>query len=246
MPTPLPKTNQLVQEINAMILHPRNEARLEEICAEAKRLEQVSYYQAKQIEGMVAGMRGDSKTTRTKFNAALISSGNDFTVRVNFAQALANLHCVREAAEHIRAAVELAPDNIEVVLLALNIHRRCFDIEMSEHFFTRMSQLGAEEKIPSDTRVFIDEERDKLDLAGTTWQEVSERIEQAAEVLFARGLTSSGYETTFTDSGVLFGFFIFGDATTVADAERAIHEKIAALPFSKADLLISFCCMPAE
>lgn len=227
-----------------MIYAPRDEGAIKAIEDQLQSIERVNYSKAKQIEGMLAGLRGDTKKVRSKFNTALRSSGNDIFILVNFAQALANLHCMVEAVEYIDSAATCLPDDVELLSKAIEIHMNAYDVNGFQVYLERLNHLGFAERISqNDIQFCTDASEMMLDL-GATWEQVAERLEVAAEAVFSIGMASPGFTRTIVDTGLLVEFNIFGSLENALSTEREIQARIAGLPYCAADRFISFSCAP--
>lgn len=245
MAQPLEKASQLVRDINAMIPFPRDGARIEAIEREVALIEKNGFvFQAKQLQGMLAGIRGDAEGVRTKFKAALCVSGNNIVVRKNYAQALANLHCLREAVEQIDTAVEQSPDDIDALTMATTIHEHAYDPAGADQMIERIAKLGKIDCILKKTRQGIEAKHQMLANSGASWQEVAERIELAGKIIRSLGLSSPSLTETSMDDSFLLEFTIVGSPKTAALTEAAIHQAIAEQPFSPADRMVAFACLP--
>lgn len=244
---PQEKASILIQEINSMINNDaRDDARIVAIEQEVQGIANAGcFYQAKQVLGMIASMRGDVNGARQQFEAAMRASGNDILVRLNFARALSNIQQIREAIYHINEAVRYAPDNLDVLLLALDIHQKAYDAQGSEVLIERISRLGMEHLIPEETITKLNGLADLLKSNGASWEDITDRIELATGVLLKEGRhIKYAVETSFGDS-VLMDFFIEADEDAAASSENAIHVAIANQSYNPADRIISFSCTPA-
>jgi len=244
---PQEKASILIQEINSMIDNDaRDEARIVAIEQEVQGIANAGcFYQAKQVLGMIASMRGDANGVRQQFEAAMRASGNDILVRLNFARALSNVQQIREAICHIGEAVRYAPDDLDVLLVALDIHQKAYDVQGSEELIERISRLGMEHLIPKETIAKLNGLADLLKSNGASWEDITDRIELATRVLLKEGRhIKYAVETSFGDS-VLMDFFIEADEDVVASSENAIHIAIANQSYNPADRIISFSCTPA-
>ena len=245
MPQPLEKSSELIARINAMIWSALDEAEIADLEREIALIERAGFYsQAKQLEGMLAGLHGDSEEVHRKFNAALLSSGYDKVVRTNYAQALANLHHLREAVEQLILAVEQAPDDINLLWLARKIYEDAYYVDGAERLTEQLCLLGQENRISVDMTNKLVRMRELLDEAGANWQDVSERIEQASSALLPLGLRVASISESFSECTALLEFNIKGDIDVVLQAEEAIHQTIAKQPYSPADKMMAFACFP--
>lgn len=243
---PQEKASVLIEEINAMINSDAcDEARIVAIEQEAQSIANAGcFYQAKQVLGMIAGMRGDVQGVRQQFEAAMRASGNDILVRLNFARALSNVQQIREAICQIDEVVSFAPDDVDVLLMALDIHQKAYDVSEAEMLIERISRLGMKHLIPEETIDKLDGLADLLENNGVSWESVTDRIELATSVLLKSGRhIKYAVETSFGDC-ILMDFFVEGDEGTVACSEHAIHSAIANQSYSPADRIISFSCTP--
>ena len=86
--------------------------------------------------------------------------------------------------------------------------------------------------------------RQLLEGAGASWREVSARIELASSVLLSLGVRTSSITESFSESAALLEFNIRGDVDLAMRAEEAIHRAVADQPYSPADKMLAFTCVP--
>lgn len=245
MPHPIEKASELIDRINAMIFAAPGEDALRQLEHEISQVERAGCYsQAKQLQGMLAGIRGDADEVHRKFNAALMSSGNSSLVRENYAQALANLHRFGEAVEQIELAVEQAPDNLGLLLAAQEICENAYHVDRAEQLIEQIRRLGQEERISPEKATKLVRMRQLLEEAGATWMEVSARIELASSILLSLGARVSSITESFSESTALLEFNIRGDLDLAIRAEDAVHRAVADQPYSAADKMLAFTCVP--
>lgn len=126
-----------------MVVKKLDERRLQAILDEAGVIAQSGFYaEAKQIEGMVAGLRKDPDTIRQKFTAALKNSGGRQLFKFNYAHAMANAGCFIEAVRLIDEAVESAPDDPGQLFDALMLHADSFNVAGCHRILDRLNRLG--------------------------------------------------------------------------------------------------------
>lgn len=202
------------------------------------------YSQAYLLQGMLAGLRGDSEMVHKKFTAALRASGNDRVIGINYAQALTNIRHLREAIDQINSVISRYPDDIDALDLALKIHMDAYDAIGAAKVIDTLARLGQGERIPSDTGDKIVYFRDLMEENGIQWEDVAERIELASDVLRSQGVSGPFVSEISSCHGVFMEFGLHGDLESAFHAEDAIHKAIANRPYSSADRFISFACAP--
>jgi len=248
---PLSKESELIEAINAMVESGVDQNRLEEILAEAKKMQGIggSYYvSAKRVMGMVAAMRGDVTETDNQFNAAITHGGETIETLTDYAISLWNLREIRRNLELLDTLLERAPDNPQLIQTAIHNHWAAYDIDGVRSLFKQAEKL----KLSEDK--FVSELTEKFDLdtvsnllkeAGATWQQVCARIELTSRVLNKLGIYSPAMHSDVTDGIVSHSYLLATNLENVMRAEDAINEAIANEPFSPADRVIYFSCARA-
>lgn len=244
MPAALPqdKANELIHFINAMLLDGIDHARLEDIRSEADKLEKFgAYVDAKRVKGMIAALSGDVKEVDRHFNAAVMASGKDVVVLIDYAAALGNIHYHARAIDVIDEAVHRTPDDLDALNLSLKIHSDAFDVDGTRNIAEQLDKLGQPN---NDPILFakLNAVESIQSVQGTSWRQMSERIELVADTLHKLGLTPRVCTEIQSDGVMLYEFNLDADIATVMAAENAVHEAIANQPFSPADRAIAFSC----
>lgn len=246
---PLKKEDELIASINGMVLGGIDHDRLDEILAEAKKMQAIgsSYYvPAKRVMGMVAAMQGDVVEVDIQFKAAIASGGESIETRLAYAVALWNLRKIMRNLEILDRLVEESPDDPELIRTAIHNHWTAYDIEGVR----RLLQLAEKLNLPDDKLIL--EAKNNLNLksnvlteAGATWKQVCERIELASDVLNKLGLYSPQMRSSISDGIVFHEYELMADLDSVMRAEGAINDAIANMPFSPADRILYFSCARA-
>lgn len=200
--------------------------------------------QAWMLQGMIAGLKQDSQKVHQKFEAALRASGNDPAVLVNYVQALANLKELRDAVDLVDDISDHYPDDLSILELALRVYRDSFHVNGQRKIMDRLHLLGADSKIPDGLHSRVDRLEWRMETAGANWEQVVERLKSAAQALHKINVVPLTIAEEFTEDGMYLEFEIRGDFGMAYEAEKTIHEAIANLPYSPADRLISFGCIP--
>lgn len=241
---PQDKANELIHFINTMLLDGVDHARLNDIRNEADKLENFgAYVAAKRVKGMIAALCGDIKEVDRQFNAAVMASGKESVVLFDYATALGNIHYHVRAIDVIDEAINRAPDDLHALHLAIKIHTDAFDVDGVRNIMDQLEKLGQPNTDPMLT-VKLNAIEGILSAHGTSWRQVSERIELVANTLHKLGLTPRICSEMLSDGVLLYEFNLDADVATVIAAENAVHEAIANKPFSTADQAIAFSCAP--
>lgn len=243
MPVPQQKSSKVIDEINAMIENGADEARIDAIRNEIRSIEKAGMYSdAKQLEGMLAGLLKNEQEVRKKFNAALMHSGNDPIIRLNFGRALSNVGCMQDSVKEIDVVREQCPDDIDVLLAAFELHKNAYDVEGCFEICEQIDRLGMHDRITPDQLDKLNMRVDLLSSIEVRWQDIADRIERAFRAVFKLGLPMTRIAESIMSDSILMEFEIVGSIDDALRAERAIHEAIAAQPYSPADKLIAFAC----
>lgn len=249
MPRPEEKAAALVSDINAMINESYNPTRLDEIKRQIRLVEAGGFYSdAKQLEGMIAGLEGNGQEVHSKFHAAITCASIDrIDIRINYARALANAQWLMDAIEQVEIILDESPDDIGALKLALEFHEHAYNLGRVYSLVEMLSRLGQKDVIPFGSLQKNRHVEQVIRSSGVAWRDVAERIKLASTTVFNTGLNAIFPITKeiATDDGFLLEFSIPGGIENAIRAEDAIHEVIAAQPYSAADSVISFTCLPA-
>lgn len=242
---PLEKVSELVKTINDMVANGVDTSELNEIRAQAKKLESIGMYvAAKRVNGMISALEWDFDGVNAEFNAAIRASGNsDEIVFSNYASALSNIGDYSSAIKAIDKAIELSPDNINLLNTAIEIHFDAFDTVGARNLLARLEKLGAHSKYQPK----IDEIEHSMDKAGVTWEECADRILFASFQLSQQeGLLPRGRQIALDDDVMLYSFRIDSQSPeNLAQAEYALINAIADVPYSPIDRFLYLSCEPA-
>ena len=219
--------------------------RLNDIRGEAEKLEKFGLYTAaKRVKGMIASICGDVKEIDKQFNAALLNSGRDIVVLLNYATALGNIHHHTRCVEVADEAVSDAPDDLLVLDTAIQLQMDAYNVDRVRSIQEQLEKLGRRKMNP----IFyakLDAIDDILSKAGATWNQISARIELVADTLREQGLPHTMFSEALSEGVILYEFVLHADIATVIAAEKAVQQAIADKPFSPADRAIAFSCAPA-
>lgn len=247
MPIAQPKTSLLIDEINSMVESGPDEGRILTIQREIDLLERSGFYaDAKQLEGMLAGLRKDEEGVRNKFRAAVITSSRDPLVRTNFAHALSNVRCLTEAVQVIDEVCDEYPDDVNILLAALEIHESAYDLQGCLQLIQKINQLGMDNRVSAAKLEKLQEMALALEGRNVAWTDLAERIERASKVILRSKLRFHTIEETISSDEIFCEFGIIGSMEDAIFMERAIHQEIAMQPYSPADSILSFACLPDE
>lgn len=245
MPLPQEKTSQLIDEINSMVGKELTEDFLRDIAHGIHVLEKSGFYaDAKQLEGMVAGLRKDVAGVHAKFHAALTNSGGASHIKANYAHALANAKLFREAVGVIDELVHQTPDDPESIRTAFEIHMGAYDYEGCQHCLELLRRLGREDLVSETLHTKLAEITEVMESSGATWNQVSERLETAYKVLIDQEIHVPRFAELFSEDMIHVELDVVGGIETAVLAEKLIHQKIASLPYSPADSILSIACLP--
>lgn len=245
MPVALEKSSQIIDEINSMFGKKIDGCRLQSILDEAAVIERSGFYaEAKQIEGMVAGLRKDPKMVHQKFGAAIKSSGGGIVFKVNYAHAMANTGSFVEASRLMDEAAASAPDDIDTQLTAVKLYADALNIEGCDRVMGQLIRLGVAERLDPDVLEKIDDIRSTLSVCEVNWVDLARRIEFVYQIIIEAGTSPLYLGESFSHDGIYVEFGLDGDVDVAMRVENLIHEKIAALPFSAVDHVVSFGCVP--
>lgn len=248
---PLSKETEFIESINAMVESGIDQDRLEEILAEAKKMQGIggSYYvSAKRIMGMIASLRGDVVETDHQFKAAIAHGGESIETLNDYSIALWNLRKIRRNLELLDTLVERAPDNPQLIQTAIRNHWAAYDVEGVRRLLKQAEKLNLpEDKLVSELveEFDLDTVSKLLKEAEATWEQVCARIEFASGVLNKLGIYSPAMRSAMTDGIVSHSYLLVTDLEGVMRAEDAINDAIANEPFSPADRVIYFSCARA-
>lgn len=248
---PLKKESELIKSINEMVFSGLNQIRLDEILAEAKKMQDMggSYYiSAKRVMGMVAALRGNVEEADIQFKAAIAHGGKSFETLKDYAIALWNLRQIMRNLKILDELAESLPDDPEIIRTAIRNHWAAYDVEGVRKLLQQAEILN----LPDDEVML--ELRSNLDLdlistllteAGATWKQVCSRIELTSNVLNKLGLYSPRMKSKIIDGLVFHEYLLFANLDSVMRAEDAINDAIANMSFSPADRVIYFSCAQA-
>jgi len=243
MPIPLEIASKLIDEINGMVVGGMDIARLQLVREEADKLESANYVAAKRVKGMIAALNFDRKAVDQEFNAAVQASGGDLLVYINYAAALANIHAYVPAVEMIDAALEYAHGDAVVVREAMALHMDASDVSGAESLMNKLHSMDA---ICVDELNYLKGNLKMLNTAledaGVSWQEVSERILFASNILINSGFAPLGRDIRIDEDGIFYRFALVGSSSDIAYATSKMLDGIADEPFAAPDRVISFSC----
>lgn len=243
MPVPLEIASKLIDEINGMVVGGVDVARLQIVREEADKLEGANYVAGKRVKGMIAALDFDREAVDQEFNAAVQASGGDLLVYINYAAALANIHAYVPAVEMIDAALGYAQGDAAVVREAMILHMDASDVSGAESLMRTLHSMDA---ICVDElkywQVNLEMLSAALEDAGVTWQEVSERILFASNILINSGFAPLGRDIHIDEDGIFYRFALVGSPSDIACATSKMLDGIADESFAAPDRVISFSC----
>ena len=241
-PTPLAKANKLIESINEMLFDGVNNERLEEIIADTTRMKVIGQYSdAYNVLGMIAALRGDSTEVDRLFEAAMRSGGREPWTLGNYAAALNNLDRNADAVKIIDEVVEMTPDNLSAIKIAVKFHREAFDIDGTRELMARCKALGTS----------IDDFESGYDLNETealmkehnvTWRDMASRVTLASAALHQFGLSPRFSRVRIEDGILVHEFKIDKNVEVVTLAENAMNDAIAENHYSPVDTFLYFSC----
>lgn len=222
-----------------------DQRRLQAILDEAGVIAQSGFYaEAKQIEGMVAGIRKDQETVRQKFSAALKCSGGEQLFKLNYAHAMANAGSFIEAVRLIDEAIESVPDDPAQLMRALELHADSFNLDGCKRILDQLTRLGVVDRVKPDLLDKIEDIEIALSPYDIHWEQIAERLEFVYRLIVQAGTHPLYIAESFSSDSVHVEFGLAADINAAIRVENLIHEKVAALPFSEVDRILSFGCFP--
>lgn len=244
---PLEKSSVLLDEINSYISSKElDEGRLRAIQDEIEVIQQAGhFYEAKQLLGMVAALRGDVESAKRSFQAAKSASGGHPVVVSNFAQALGNLHMYEDAIVEMQQALIKCPDDLNILSLALKIFVDSYHIEEAFEVKKKIELLDAHNLIRDDLESELITKKELMSLAGATPEMVTSRIGLASKVIRDNKVRYLNVLESVCGDCMLFEYELTVDQTASALIEDKIHSAISSQAYSPADSFIAFSCMPS-
>lgn len=241
-PTPIAKANKLIESINEMLFDGINNERLEEIIADTSKMKDIGLHtDAYNVLGMIAALRGDSTEVDRLFEAAMHSGGREPWTLGNYAAALNNLDRNVDAVKIIDEVVEMAPDDLSVIKIAIKFHREAFDIDGVRELMARCKTLGISID-DSEAGYDLNETEALMKEHNVTWRDMASRVTLASAALHQLGLTPRFSHARIEDGILVHEFGIDKDVEAVTLAENAMNDAIAENRYSPVDTFLYFSC----
>lgn len=253
MPNLKSKSSELIERINRAIMElgeaPEKsliDALVLNIEPEISKLEKAGRtYEARQAQGMLAALKCDVVAVRRLFSAADRISGGLPDILYNYSHALNNLYLYREAKDVIERALDKCPSEPQYLKTAVETCYSLFDFAGARAFMEKLRLLGKDACLSDGMASYCDRKESLLIKSGADGKEARQRIELAVNVVHESEIHSVFLEEILNEDSILYRFGILADSDVAMKVEGAIQRAIANQPYSPADRLLAFSCVPA-
>lgn len=244
---PKSKYDNFIELINALVLDKGPLLDTAALLAEAKKIEAYSYIDSKMALGMVYAIECNEPEVKRQFTAALSASGNDTLVQSNYASAMINIHRPFDAVQLISDVIKTKPNDVTVLLRALEVYLAAQDLEHSKEVVDTLSKLGFPlDKIKAENMEFLKNLTRFYSSNEASWEDVAKRIEFVGSIINGLGTKLIKTDVFHTIDGVIMKFILNCKLEETLEIQNNIIEELSKLPYVSADDMLSFACVPYE
>lgn len=250
MAVALPKFSNLIKRMNQLVgAGGLDEFTIASIQADAKKLANAGQYtDSQQILGILASLLGNEDEVKRRFESAIKNGGDEPDTLFNYLVSLSNIYVYKDAIALADRIIDCYRDDVESLRKLLEVYTFAYRFDKSDEILGKLLALGIPEDDKHLSRVLsgVVEKQELVDKAGTTWEDVCERIRCAYSVVRSFNLSAPVVNESVCMDVVLLEFVVDADIDTLHNIENAINDKLASLPYTPADQILAFSCVNKE